>query len=311
MTNAVVETGGTAGLGAGRPRRWWIAFLLNVLLPPAGYAYAGAWMTAAVTFLVVVIVPMILLLVTNAYPPGIYGLGQGALFAGGAVAVLALGAHAAWVAAGSPPKTGPRLVHAWVYLATWVAGFATNLLLQLFWPNPTYVVMADSMAPNLKAGDVLAVDGPRAFCGHTELKPGQVVLFRRPGGAGAPQMQRIVAGPGQFVSLDAGRLRIDGQLAGQRVLGTTRVDNLPVPATVVQETLPDGAAYRTLDLGSDGDLDTLAPTKVPDGAWYLLGDNRDNAADSRTFGPVSGRDICAVGLKVIASREASRVGQAL
>jgi signal peptidase I len=307
----VTTTTLAADAGAGRPRRWWIAFLLNVLLPPAGYAYAGAWLTAAMTFLVVVMVPMILLLVTNAYPPGIYGLGQGALFAGGVVAVLALGAHAAWVAAGSPPKTGPQMVHAWVYLATWVAGFSTNLLLQLFWPNPTYVVMADSMAPTLKAGDVLMVDGPRAFCGHTELQPGQVVLFRRPGGNGAPQMLRIVAGPGQFVSLDAGRPRIDGRVAAQRALGTTRIDNVPVPATVVQETLPGGAAYRTVDLGSDADLDTFAPTKVPAGSWFLLGDNRDNTADSRTFGPVSGGDICAVGLKVIASREASRVGQAL
>ena len=47
------------------------------------------------------------------------------------------------------------------------------------------------------------------------------------------------------------------------------------------------------------------------GSRDLLGDNRDSTADSRTFGPVAGRDICAVGLKVVASREVSRVGQPL
>jgi signal peptidase I len=303
-THAVRE----AGAGAGRPRRWWIAFTLNLLIPPAGYAYAGAWLAAAMTFLVVVLVPMILLVATTTHPPGIYGLGPGALFAAGATAVLALAAHAAWLAAQKPPKAGSRLIHGGLYLATWLAGFGTNLLLQAFWPTPTYEVASASMAPSLDAGDIVVVDGPRAFCGRRDLKPGEVVLFRRPGAA-APFLHRIVAGPGQFVSMDEGRLRIDGRLADRRVLG--RAAGVAGPETLVQETLPNGVAYRTLDLRTDGALDNVALQKVPAGSWFLLGDHRDNAADSRVFGAIPGRDICAVAERVIASREARRVGQAL
>ena len=35
----------------------------------------------------------------------------------------------------------------------------------------------------------------------------------------------------------------------------------------------------------------------------------DNAADSRTFGPVPGRDVCAVALKIVYAKDMTRVGR--
>jgi signal peptidase I len=40
-----------------------------------------------------------------------------------------------------------------------------------------------------------------------------------------------------------------------------------------------------------------------------MGDNRDNAADSRVFGPVADRDVCAVVRKIVWSKDKSRVGR--
>jgi signal peptidase I len=133
-----------------------------------------------------------------------------------------------------------------------------------------------------------------------------VVLVRRDGAA---YIHRAVAGPGQRVMMASGQLFIDGKPVGRRPVGAVRVAEMALPVEVIEETLANGARYRTQDFGPDGALDQLAEVTVPAGSWYVLGDNRDNAVDSRVTGPVAAREICAVGLKVLASEDASRVGQ--
>jgi signal peptidase I len=109
--------------------------------------------------------------------------------------------------------------------------------------------------------------------------------------------------------MQEGLLIIDGKPVPRRALGSIALPDTAVRATEVEETLAGGARYRTYDLGVDGPLDNVAAKTVPAGSWYLMGDNRDNAADSRTFGPVPGRDVCAVALKVVYAKDKSRVGR--
>src|SRR5262249_8143705 len=130
---------------AGRPRRWPVALVLNLLFPPAGYAYVGAWMAVAVTLLVIVTLPILGMVATPQSPPGFYA-------AGGRPAILAslavlgiLGLHAALIARNAPAKTGPQLQHGLLYIAPWAVAFAVNLAFNAYWPNPTYSISARNM----------------------------------------------------------------------------------------------------------------------------------------------------------------------
>lgn len=293
---------------APRPRRWWIALVLNALFPPVGYAYAGAWKMVAATVAAMLAGAVALNEWTLASPPGVYAYGLNGIVVGAGVMALLFGLHAAWLAYRAPPKGGRPSRLVLLYLAPWALLFVANLLYSAYGPHPTYTMTAGAMEPTLRAHDILMVDGARANCGRTDVKPGDVVVFRKADSA-APFVHRIVAGPGQTVAMREGLLTIDGKPVARRPLGSVVMPDAPVRATEVEETLANGSRYRTYDLGPDGPLDNVAAKTVPAGSWYLLGDNRDNAADSRVFGPVPGADICAVALKIVYAEDRTRVGR--
>ncbi len=157
------------------------------------------------------------------------------------------------------------------------------------WVSPSFHVLL----PPLKG---------RLF-GHMPER-GDIVIVTPPG-TRTDYIKRVIGLPGDTLRMVGGQLYINGQavkrtpepadmipidinspcgsqgdpaLLGHSVKGADGKMYCRVP--VVRETLPNGRTYETVELGRSSEDDFPSVT-IPPGTVWLMGDNRDDSADSR------------------------------
>jgi signal peptidase I len=115
-------------------------------------------------------------------------------------------------------------------------------------------------------------------------KRGDVVVFRWPGDRSQAWVKRVVGLPGDRVQMRQGVLFIDGQAAALKPdgIGVVEDDNgTGEPARRYVETLPGGVSHTIFKIADNGRLDNTPEVTVPEDRLFVMGDNRDNSADSR------------------------------
>ncbi|EFP65666.1 Signal peptidase I [Ralstonia pickettii] len=201
------------------------------------------------------------------------------------------------------------------YTASFFPVIAAVFLLRSFVIEP-FKIPSGSMIPTLQIGDFILVNKytygirlpivNKKIVELNEPQRGDVMVFRYPKDESMDYIKRVIGVPGDVVKYDNKRLTVNGQpatyapqsdyLDGERLtyskqyqetLGNVTHNILNDADRPAYVSGPDDFPFRENCTYNQ----TGFTCKVPAGHYFMMGDNRDNSADSRYWGFVPDKNI--------------------
>ncbi len=164
--------------------------------------------------------------------------------------------------------------------------FATTTLVQ------AYVVPTPSMDSTVKIGDHMLVDrmvysapnsGPSHLLPYREVERGDIICFHYPEDVREIYVKRVIGVPGDRIHLENKQVVRNGRHLREPY--TQHIDPLIDP---YRDSFPQPAGLATTPRGRDMLRNHVRDGEliVPPGSLFVMGDNRENSADSRYWGLV-------------------------
>jgi len=179
------------------------------------------------------------------------------------------------------------------YLQAAVVAIIFALFVRTFLVQP-FKIPSPSMEGSLLVGDHILVNKfalaplslpiERLFLPIAGIRRGDIVVFRPPHDPAQDYIKRVIGLPGETI-------RIIDQVVLVRPAGEEGY--IPLVEPYAGHIDPVGAA----------DLKDLEPFTIPEGQYFVMGDNRDNSLDSREWGTVPRDRITGRGLLIYWSLE--------
>ena len=205
------------------------------------------------------------------------------------------------------------------FLWEWTKIFQVSVLLFLLIRTflvEAFKIPSGSMENTLQVGDFLLVNklvyGAEVPFTHKRLPRlrdphrGDVIVFEYPEDPTKNFVKRLVAVPGDTVEMREGILIRNGASLAERYVEHTEPDMDPAPEDFrwQRDYLVKTAAAAT---GYHPSRNNWGPLVVPNGNYFVLGDNRDNSLDSRYWGFLTRTYVSGKAIAIYWSQDAETV----
>ena len=166
----------------------------------------------------------------------------------------------------------------------------------------TYHIPSESMVPTLEVGDRLTVNKfaygysrhslpldmslPATVKGRylpAEPKRGDIIVFVHPKTTDR-MIKRLIGLPGDRIAIDNGEVVLTGERLPRKLERTSKFrefEGRVVEVNRYVERLPGGVSHPVLEYVQRRHHGSMPERVVPAGHYFMMGDNRDNSADSR------------------------------
>lgn len=138
------------------------------------------------------------------------------------------------------------------------------IVIYLFIAAPNQV-KGESMMPTFQNGNYIFTS--KVTYKMRSPERGDVVVFHSPGNAEIEYIKRIIGLPGDTVMLQNQEVYVNGKKLDEPYIASK---TLPLPGGYAEENVP---------------------MNIPDGYYFVMGDNRPHSSDSRDFGPITYESI--------------------